>query len=276
MYNVSPQTRSSVAFAHCPARSAASPPPKRFYAELSPQLKGLPKAYGSAFDPLTGRFVLVLEDLAVDDCEFPDTLHPLNKDQAAAIVEQLARLHATFWGRVPGWLYTASADRVSLLARRLAERTDIPVEKGRFIDENYRAVARLIDTPQHTVMHGDAHPGHVYFRNGETGLLDSQAVRRGRPNRELAYTLVTSMTTADRQGCERELLDEYRRVFGGRGWSRTRRGRAVGPLPARRAVCVRGTADHRGHGRHAGGGHRAGGRSARRRRTRRSRHGLAA
>ena len=45
----------------------------RFYRELSPQLTGLPTSYGSAFDSMTGRFVLVLEDLAVDDCEFPDT-----------------------------------------------------------------------------------------------------------------------------------------------------------------------------------------------------------
>ncbi len=138
----------------------------RFYKQLSPELTGVPKSYGSAFDPLTGRFALVLEDLAVDECEFPDTLHPLGKDQADLIVELLARLHATFWGRAPGWAYTASADSASLLtgpllktsARRIAARTDIPVEKGRFIDENYRAVARLIDAPPHTVMHGDAHP----------------------------------------------------------------------------------------------------------------------
>ena len=70
-----------------------------FYRELSPQLTGVPAAYGSAFDSLTGRYVLVLEDLAVDSCEFPDTLHPLDKDQASMIVELLARLHATFWER---------------------------------------------------------------------------------------------------------------------------------------------------------------------------------
>jgi hypothetical protein len=46
----------------------------RFYTELAPQLNGLPTSYGSVFDPLTGGFVLVLEDLAVDHCEFPDTL----------------------------------------------------------------------------------------------------------------------------------------------------------------------------------------------------------
>ncbi len=213
----------------------------RFYSQLAPELTGVPVSHGSAFDPLTGRFVLVLEDLAVDPCEFPDTLHPLDADKASRVVELLARLHATFWERVPRWLYTASADTASLLtgplmklsARRIAEKTDIPVEKGRFIDDNYRAVARLIDAPPNTVMHGDAHPGNVYFRNGAAGLLDWQAVRRGHPGRELAYTLVTSMTTADRQASERELLDEYRRMLassGGPGldrdelWDRYRQG----------------------------------------------------
>ena len=82
-------------------------------------------------------------------------------------------------------------------------------------------------------MHGDAHPGNVYFRNGEAGLLDWQAVRRGHPSRELAYTLITSMTTADRQACERELLDDYRRALAAAGgpeldrdelWDRYRQG----------------------------------------------------
>ena len=95
---------------------AASPETEtRFYSQLSPELTGVPKAYGSAFDPVTGRFVLVLEDLAVDACEFPDTSHPLDRDQASLIVELLARLHGTFWGRLPsrsgegplGWLYAA-------------------------------------------------------------------------------------------------------------------------------------------------------------------------
>ena len=204
-----------------------------FYRELAPELTGLPASYGSAFDSLTGRFVLVLEDLAVDPCVFPDTLHPLDKDQAAKIVELLAKLHATFWERLPatgsrrplGWVYSASGDHTSLLtapllntsARRLAERTSIPVEDGRFIIDNYRAVAKLIDEQPNTVTHGDAHPGNVYFRNGEAGLLDWQAVRRGHPGRELSYTLVTGMTTADRQSCQRDLLAIYRRALAAAG-----------------------------------------------------------
>lgn len=200
----------------------------RFYRELAPRLDGVPGAHGSAFDPVTGRFVLVLEDLAADGCEFPDTLHPIGADRAGLIVELLARLHATFWDRVPGWLYTASGDTAALLtgpllktsARRIAERTDIGVAAGRFIDDNYRAVARLIDRPPHTVMHGDAHPGNVYFRDGAAGLLDWQAVRRGHPGRELAYTVVTGMTPEDRRAHERDLLDRYRDALASSGGPR--------------------------------------------------------
>jgi Phosphotransferase enzyme family len=207
----------------------------RFYRQLAPELTGVPKAYGSAFDTWTGRYLLVLEDLP-PSCVFPDTLHPLSTDQASLIVELLAKLHATFWnllardGRGPlGWLYTPSGDVTSLLTgtlmttsmKRLAERSsgpvDIPVENGRFIAENYGAVAALIDTPPHTVMHGDAHPGNVYFRDGEAGLLDWQAVRRGHPSRELAYTVVTSLTPEDRRAAQRELLDDYRRALAAAG-----------------------------------------------------------
>ncbi len=200
----------------------------RFYRELAPQVIGVPYCYGAAFDPWAGRYLLVLEDLPAESCEFPDTLHPLSADQASLIIELLAELHATFWGRLPrdgrgpmGWLYTPSGDVTSLLTgslmhtsiKRLAERTTIPVETGKFIADNYRAVAALIDTPPHTVMHGDAHPGNMYLQGGKAGLLDWQAVRRGHPSRELAYTLITSLTPEDRQANQRELLDDYRRAL---------------------------------------------------------------
>jgi Ser/Thr protein kinase RdoA (MazF antagonist) len=200
----------------------------RFYRQLAPRVVGAPYAYGAAFDGWTGRYLVVLEDLPAESCEFPDTLHPLSADQASLIIELLADLHATFWDRLPhdgrgplGWLYTPSGDVTSLLTgslmhssiKRLAERTTIPMEKGSFIADNYRAVAAVIDTEPHTVMHGDAHPGNMYFQGGKAGLLDWQAVRRGHPSRELAYTLITSLTPEDRQASQRDLLDDYRRAL---------------------------------------------------------------
>jgi Ser/Thr protein kinase RdoA (MazF antagonist) len=223
----------------------------RFYRQLAPELTGVPEAYGTAFDTWTGRYLLVLEDLPAS-CVFPDTLHPLSTDQASLIVELLASLHATFWHRLPrngsgplGWLYTPSGDVTSLLTgslmktsiKRLAERTTIPVDDGRFIADNYRAVAALIDAPPHTVMHGDAHPGNMYFRDGDPGLLDWQAVRRGHPSRELAYTLITSLTPEDRRAAQRDLLDHYRHALAAAGgpdldrddlWLRYRQGALYG------------------------------------------------
>lgn len=197
----------------------------RFYQQVSPHLDGVPRCHAAAFDPLTGGFVLVLEDLAAEPCEFPDTLHPLDADHAALVVELLAKLHARYWDRPLDWTYSASADHTSQLtgallnmsARRLADRTDIPIEDGRFIIDNYRSAARLIDRPPHTVMHGDAHPGNVYFRGGRAGLLDWQAVRRGHPGRELAYTLITSMTPAQRRSRQHDLLQIYRDALAAAG-----------------------------------------------------------
>ncbi|WP_406813312.1 phosphotransferase [Mycobacterium sp. M23085] len=200
----------------------------RFYRELAPQVFGVPYCYGAAFDAWTGRYLLVLEDLPAESCEFPDTLHPLSPDQASLIIELLAELHATLWGRLRrdgrgpmGWLYTPSGDVTSLLTgplmhasiKRLAERTALPLDSGTFIADNYRAVAALIDAPPHTVLHGDAHPGNMYFHGGKGGLLDWQAVRRGHPSRELAYTLITALTPEDRQATQHDLLDDYRRAL---------------------------------------------------------------
>lgn len=207
----------------------------RFYRELAPELgTGIPRAYGSAFDSLTGRFVVVLEDMATSSCLFPDTLHPLTGDQMAQVVEVLAGLHATFWGRLPhkhggggqfGWLLAPSDDPANLLtpsvmrfsARRLARSTSIPVEAGRYIWENFPGVTAVIDSGPHTVLHGDSHPGNTYFRDGRAGLLDWQVVRRGHPSRDLAYAIVLGTPVGDRHAVERDLLDTYRAALAGKG-----------------------------------------------------------
>ncbi|KAA0108118.1 phosphotransferase family protein [Mycolicibacterium sp. P1-5] len=207
----------------------------RFYRELAPELgAGIPRSYGSAFDDLTGRFVIVLEDMTTSPCEFPDTLNPLSTDQMAQVLEVLAGLHATFWGRLPeksggsgqfGWLVAPSDDPANLLtpmvmrtsARRLAGSTTIPVRAGRYIWENFPAVTALIDRGPHTVLHGDSHPGNTFFRDGCGGLLDWQVVRRGHPSRDLAYAIVLGTPAGDRADIERDLLDTYRTALAAHG-----------------------------------------------------------
>jgi hypothetical protein len=207
----------------------------RFYRELAPELgTGIPRSYGSAFDSATGRFVIVLEDMSASPCEFPDTLHPLSTDKMAQVVEVLAGLHGTFWGRLPqkpggsgrfGWLVAPSADPANLVtptvmstsARRLDGSTAMPVRAGRYIWENFSAVTATIDSGPHTVLHGDSHPGNTFFRNGGAGLLDWQVVRRGHPSRDLAYAIVLGTPVDTRGAVERDLLDTYRTALAAHG-----------------------------------------------------------
>ena len=138
-----------------------------------------------------------------------------------------------FWNRLPparrpgplSWLTATSDERslpitrpiMRLSARRLAEKTTIPIEDGRFVIEHYPDVVRLLDTGPHTVLHGDSHPGNVFFHNGKAGLLDWQVVKRGHPMRDVAYSLVTGMTTDERRANQRDLLDVYRSALAANG-----------------------------------------------------------
>ena len=115
----------------------------QFYRHLADELAGVtPTSYGADFDPLTGRYVVILEDMTLSPCQFPDTLHPLDPDQMSQLVDCFAQLHGNFWGRLPeknsstgqfGWLMAPSWDPsnpitpsvMKMSARRLAERTDI-------------------------------------------------------------------------------------------------------------------------------------------------------
>jgi aminoglycoside phosphotransferase (APT) family kinase protein len=203
----------------------------RFYQRLAPKLgDGIPRCFGSDFDPLTGRYVIVLEDMTSSPCEFPDTLHPLSTDRMALLVEVLAQVHGTFWGKLPdksggggefAWLTAPSEQSTNLLtpalmrmsARKLSERSTIPVHAGRFLWEHYQAATDIVDAGGHTVLHGDSHPGNTYFRDGRAGLLDWQVVRRGHPSRDLTYTLVLGMPIEARREAERELVDVYRKAL---------------------------------------------------------------
>jgi hypothetical protein len=223
----------------------------RFYAELAPELgagiprahgagiprahgAGIPRAHGAAFDAVTGRYVVVLEDMTATPCQFPDTLNPLDVDQMSSLMEVLAALHGRFWGRLPerpggrgsfGWLAAPSQDPANLLtpalmrmsARKLADRTSVPIEAGRYLWENYQRATEIVDAGTHTVLHGDSHPGNTYFRDGHAGLLDWQVVRRGHPARDLTYTLVLGLPVEQRRSAERDLLDVYRKALAAAG-----------------------------------------------------------
>jgi hypothetical protein len=198
-----------------------------FYRDVRPGLDlTAPQLLGATFDRSTGRFVIVLEDLATQGAVFCDTLTRLTVDQTAEVLSTLARLHGGTAAGLPtaAWLGTNSGDALlpliaaglPRLAAKVAERDSelAASPQAEPLLRTYRRWAPALDEGPQTVLHGDPHPGNVYLVGQETGqggagLLDWQAVRRGHPLRDVTYHLVLGMTVPDRREHERALLAHY-------------------------------------------------------------------
>ncbi|MCU1603383.1 MAG: phosphotransferase [Frankiales bacterium] len=185
----------------------------RFYRDVRPGLTlSAPVAHAGRFDPRTGRFLLVLEDLAARGARFADTLTPLTPDEAADALSTLREVHA---GSPPPWAIRNSDDpMLGLISRSLKPlRKRVPEElrrpgADRLLDD-YGRLARDLDRGPLTLLHGDPHPGNLYVVDGGVGFLDWQVVRRGPRMRDVTYAIVLGLTPEDRASHERDLLAHY-------------------------------------------------------------------
>jgi Ecdysteroid kinase-like family len=191
-----------------------------------------PVSYYADWDPDVGEGVVVMEDLALQNGEFGQSLQHTGIDKVARALEGLARLHGAWWGSPKldeqKWLPTSMQTPVD------SDQLEIMWEyaKINMADPKFRKVISkwVLDDPQRFVraykalnrfeqsqtgprciVHGDCHLGNSYLRaNGERVWLDWQLVRKGRPWRDLTYFMVGSLTIEERRQCERALHKHYR------------------------------------------------------------------
>jgi thiamine kinase-like enzyme len=202
-----------------------------FYAQLRPEvLIEAPTAQYSAYDPVTDRQLLIVDDvLHTRGAHFGNILtRRLDRQQAEQMIDTLATLHTQFWNmplhkRFGHWLpdsyewmarlnTTINAPSRILVGFQRA-REVIPARLYRRSKEVPAALMRSlkinIDGPQ-TLLHGDVHPGNWYVtRDNRMGLYDWQCAVRGGWARDVAYALSTHLTVEDRRGWERDLLARY-------------------------------------------------------------------
>ena len=157
-----------------------------------------------------------------------DATRPLTVEQAADGLRGLARMHGDFWGgRVErpelAWLepfvpwdgmqyapLPAALERLGDDAPASVHALSIDA----LIDDVWKPFIRTLTVGPPTLLHGDAHVGNTYLvpdgSNFTVGFLDWQVARRGNFALDVGYFLQGALTTEDRRGSERALLDEYR------------------------------------------------------------------
>lgn len=203
-----------------------------FYNRLRPELEiETPLGLGGSFDPDTGRFILLMEDLGPKSPHINSMMDDDDVGVVQGVLETYAKLHARFWGsdrfatdlswvqsQVAGSIedmfdHAIKAHVVSELAREKF-KAEFAQDYGMSEQEMFdgeKALKRHFSRMTPTVLHGDAHFANTYvLPDGTGGLIDWQVFTNGYFMFDVAYFLQTALSVAGRRKHEREMLAFYR------------------------------------------------------------------
>jgi hypothetical protein len=197
-----------------------------FRDEVQHQKVRVPRVFWADVDDEAFGAVL-MEDLSRPSVRFCSARTPLTVDEVAAVLDNVALLHASRWNspwlNTVGWLEhfasTESKGRAyfsmfgpAVVQEFIDKRLDVLprelTDAQRCIDLFWGFVGKSEVGPQ-TLLHGDLHVGNVYFDGEESALCDWQVLGRGSPAFDVAYLVGSAMSSGERRSCERDLLDHY-------------------------------------------------------------------
>jgi hypothetical protein len=197
-------------------------------------LMKMPRCFGGYRDHESLSFGLVLEDLRTTDVIFESVLSRFDAEDTAALLGQLALLHASYWDSPRfsddlSWvqphtsgpihdLFSLDKGGVHFLIEHEMATHQFKRELVQSIGESSKSLAEQVARVQQhqanlpcTLLHGDAHVGNTYkTRDGERGYLDFQLSARGFCMHDVSYTIVTSLAVQDRRQHELNLIKGYR------------------------------------------------------------------
>jgi Phosphotransferase enzyme family len=187
-----------------------------------------PQHIHAAYDPKSYAYIIVMKDLA-PAAHFCNEKTPIDRAQAAKIVNTLARLHSRFYespelgtaslpfkswpqfwtgalDAFPG--FDTACDKAFGLAKDVIPPRFF-ARQAEVWPATLASVARHNQLPK-TLVHCDVHLGNWYIAgNGDLGLTDWQAVSIGHWSRDFAYAMATTLAIDDRRAWFDELLQLY-------------------------------------------------------------------
>lgn len=201
-----------------------------FYTRIAPETSvRVPTCLVTVCDRADPQGVIIMRDLIAEGARFCSALEPFAADQAAASLEQIARLHAkgallereTWIGRRIASLAEAQYVPQPLLQEMLngprgvglTERTR---DAGLLI-AGMKALARRDETLPQTLVHGDCHAGNIFETKDGPGLIDWQILQRGGWALDVAYHIAAVLPVELAEQDEWTLLRHYLDVARGLG-----------------------------------------------------------
>ena len=207
----------------------------RFYTELDPTLSiRTPDCYYAVAPDESGRFALVLEDLA--PAEQGDQIKGCGIDQARSAVVNLAGLHGPRWCdptlRDLEWIRRLGEEEAKGVQAFLVSCTEQFIEHyGPRVPKRDTPVLRrfaakyaswlLGRTERFAPIHGDYRLDNLLFATPAGGnsvaTVDWQTLEIGLPGRDLGYFLGNSLSSEDRRASERNLVSAYHEALVAQG-----------------------------------------------------------
>lgn len=197
----------------------------RFYRELAARTPfRVPETLYAEIGP-DDRYLLLMEDLG--GWRQGDQVAGCSVRDAARAVEQVARMHARWWGRVDGFAWlprtTVGLERAvpvqGAFARawQRALRRDLPPGVrsglGAAVDAYPRLLEEVSASPS-TLCHGDFRLDNLFFaEDGEVAAIDWQFACRAHGMYDVAYFVGLDLDPEVRRGAERSLIARYREVL---------------------------------------------------------------
>jgi hypothetical protein len=200
-----------------------------FYREIAPHVDlRTPRVYYNAYDPGTGDFVLLLEDLAPACCG--DQVGGCTIEQAELSLRELAKFHAAWWNNPKlldySWLPETNETVRAETAQANYQQAWVPfVENfGKLVPPDALAVgeqfgSRVVQImgqlsgKPYTIMHGDYRLDNLFFATPEGGdpltVIDWQIISRGRGIFDVAYFMTGTLPVEERRAKEMDLLRLY-------------------------------------------------------------------
>lgn len=198
----------------------------RYYAELDPICAAhAPAIHLSVIDP-DNTFVILMEDLS--DYHIGDQIRGATLKETEICVDELAKLHASFWNQVAGldWLPHIARSQHATNMRLGAELGwDAMLEAfGRFVPDSINALREPIqkaieplqerlDTSPITLIHGDFRMDNLFFGKAKHHhalvILDWQGPLCGRGIQDVAQLLGQSTQIEVRRAHQRDLIQRY-------------------------------------------------------------------